>query len=195
MKLTRTIYKTTLTLGTIGALGTLAADPASAVGFGGEYDPSNWDLTNNNADGFVDTSNAPSSITLTGGDNGSGFFGQTSYTSAAAGDGLVNFDWSYNTQDVDGPSFDPFGYVVNNSFVQLTNDSGPNFQSDSASFNVTEGDIFGFAVQTDDNILGPASATISNFSAPKDVPEPTTTIGLLVLGTLGTGAALKRKVS
>ncbi|GCL41539.1 hypothetical protein [Dolichospermum planctonicum] len=56
--------------------------PARAITFGftGDYAPSNWNLTNSNADGLVNTSNAPNSITLTGGDNGSDSFGRTTYS-------------------------------------------------------------------------------------------------------------------
>lgn len=182
----------------VGAVTLLVAHPVSAAGFSGDYDPSNFTLINDNADGFVDTTNAPLSVTLQGGNNGSGFPpGQTSYTTTAQGDGQVSFDFNYTTMDRDGPSFDPFGFLLNNVFTQLSDSSGPRSQSGSTSFLVMSGDIFGFAIQTVDNAFGPASVTISSFHAPAsepaDVPEPASTLGLLALGAFGAGSALKRK--
>jgi hypothetical protein len=181
----------TLTAGTIGLVGAatvIGANPAQAAGFSGSYAPSNWTFTNSNADGFVDTSNAPESITLTGGDNRSGRFGQTAYTTAAV-NSLVSFNWNYST--VDGPFWDPFGFLLNGIFTQLTNPNGSNSQSGTYSTLVKAGDIFGFAVNTRDNIVGPASVTISNFEATQ-VPEPASVLGLLAFGALGAGAKLKR---
>ncbi|MFB2979832.1 PEP-CTERM sorting domain-containing protein [Microseira sp. BLCC-F43] len=183
----------TLTAGTIGLVGAatvIGANPAQAAGFSGSYAPSNWTFTNLNADGFVDTSNAPESITLTGGDNLSGAFGLTAYTTAAV-NSLVSFNWNYNTQDVDGPFWDPFGFLNNGVFTQLTDPNGSQSQSGTYSTLVKAGDIFGFAVNTLDNIVGPASVTISNFEATQ-VPEPASVLGLLAFGALGAGAKLKR---
>ena len=164
------------------------ASAATVFGFQGPYAPINWTLTNSNADGFVDTSGAPASISLTGGDNGSDDFGTTDYTTTAAAAGTVTFDWDYSTADIDGPFFDRFGYLLNGSFSFLT--SSPN--NGTSTFNVLAGDSFGFRVYTDDNVFGPGSVTISNFSAPgpvapTPVPEPSTVLSLLVLGGLGAG--------
>ena len=164
---------------------------SSVSGFEGPYDTTNWSLTNDNANGSVDVTDAPNSITLTGGDNQSFLFGSTSFTISAPANGTVSFDYDYNSFDLDGPAFDPFGVVVNEIFTQITNDSGPDNQTGSFSFSVDQGDIFGFAVQTDDNIFGPASVTISDFEAPAPVPESGTILGLLAVGRLG--FTLKRK--
>ena len=163
-----------------------AASGASAgtvFGFQDAYDPINWTFANNNADGFVDTSGAPASISLTGGDNGSFNSGTTDYTTTAAAAGTVTFDWNYSTAD--GPFWDPFGYLLNGSFTQVTNDGGGVVQNGTSTFNVLAGDSFGFRIFTRDNIFGRASVTISNFSAP--IPEPSTVLSLLVLGGLGAG--------
>ncbi|MDB9434879.1 PEP-CTERM sorting domain-containing protein [Microcystis aeruginosa] len=160
-----------------------SASAATVFGFQDAYDPINWTLTNSNADGFVDTSGAPASISLTGGDNGSGSSGTTDYTTTAAAAGTVTFDWNYSTND--GPFFDPFGYLLNGSFIQVTDDGGGLVQNGTSTFNVLAGDSFGFRIATTDNILGRGSVTISNFSAP--IPEPSTVLSLLVLGGLGAG--------
>jgi len=178
-----------LSMATVGAavvaLG--AVDSAQAFGFTGAYDPSNWILQNNNTNGYVDTSNAPSSITIIGGNQPGLGFGQTTYlTKVALIGGLLSFNWSYGTAD-SSPFWDPFGFVLNGAFTQLTDNSGPRSQSGTFSTTLAQGDIFGFGINTRDNLLGRANATISDFAAP--VPEPASTLGILI----GVGAMLKRK--
>jgi hypothetical protein len=189
---TSTIKKASLMAATgvaIGTLGLTLAKPAHALGFTGSYAPANFTLVNNNANGSVNTSGAPASISITGGDNGSFQPGSTTFFTTAAAAGLVSFDWNYITQDVDGPNFDPFGYVLNGFFTQLTNDDGADSQFGTASFNVALGDIFGFEVQTVDNAFGGATATISNFNAPEPIPTPALLPGLVGLGV----AALRKR--
>jgi hypothetical protein len=160
-----------------------SASAATVFGFQTPYAPINWTLTNNNADGSVNTSGAPTSISLTGGNNGSNAPGTTDYTTTAAAAGTVTFDWNYSTTD--GPFWDPFGYLLNGSFTKVTNDGGGFVQNGTSTFNVLAGDSFGFRIFTRDNIAGRGSVTISNFSAP--IPEPSTVLSLLVLGGLGAG--------
>jgi hypothetical protein len=174
-----------------------AASGASAgtvFGFQDAYDPINWTFANNNADGFVDTSGAPASISLTGGDNGSFNSGTTDYTTTAAAAGTVTFDWNYSTADflvdftcsnLPNNFCDPFIVLVNGVGTIPLNPSGGSPQSGTSTFNVLAGDSFGFRIFTRDNIFGRASVTISNFSAP--IPEPSTVLSLLVLGGLGAG--------
>ncbi|MFM6321705.1 MAG: PEP-CTERM sorting domain-containing protein [Microcystis panniformis] len=161
------------------------ASAATVFGFQGPYAPINWTFTNSNADGSVNTGGAPASISLTGGDNGSDNFGTTDYTTTAAAAGTVTFDWDYSTADIDGPFFDRFGYLLNGSFTQVTNNGGGVVQNGTSTFNVLAGDSFGFRIFTTDNISGRGSVTISNFSAP--IPEPSTVLSLLALGGLGAG--------
>jgi hypothetical protein len=187
-KMTTSTLMKKLSMATVGAavvaLGVV--DSAQAFGFTGAYAPSNWTLSNNNTNGYVDTSNAPSSISIIGGNTGQGLPGQTTYTTTALIGGLLSFNWSYGTADWN-PGYDPFGFVLNGAFTQLTNNSGPNGQSGAFSTTLAQGDIFGFGINTTDNIVGPGNATISDFAAP--VPEPVSTLGMLI----GTGAMLKRR--
>src|SRR4051794_18915789 len=67
-------------------LGVIAVSHAHGD-FIGNYDPSNFTLRNTNADGFVETAAAPFSITLVGGNNGSGLRGTTDFVVAAAESG------------------------------------------------------------------------------------------------------------
>ncbi|MDY7014870.1 MAG: PEP-CTERM sorting domain-containing protein [Cyanobacteriota bacterium] len=180
------------TLMTVG-LTAVPTNAATIMGFQGDYSPRNFTLNNINADGSVDPSNAPDSILLTGGNNGSGNFGQTSYITTAAATGTVMFDFSYNSFNVDGPSFDPFGIVLNGLFTQLTNNAGSDAQNGTFSFNVELGDTFGFAIQTVDNVFGSAQVEISNFKAPgASVPEPASFLSLVAVA--GLGFTLKRKL-
>ena len=170
------------------------ASAATVFGFQGPYDPINWTFANSNADGSVNTSGAPASISLTGGDNGSEVPGTTDYTTTAAAAGTVTFNWNYSTADALVDSFcsnlpnnfcDPFIVLVNGVQTIPLNPSGGTTQSGTSTFNVLAGDSFGFRIATADNFFGPGSVTISNFSAP--IPEPSTVLSLLVLGGLGTG--------
>lgn len=160
----------------------LAASPAQALTqFAGDYAPGNW-TQSIGGDGSIDTSGAPASISLDGADDGSGDPANTDFTIAAPTAGLVSFDWNFSTAD--GPFFDPFGYLLNGAFTQLTNDAGSQTQSGTASFSVLTGQVFGFRQNSSDSQIGRASTTISNFNgptAPASVPGP--------LPILGVGAA------
>jgi hypothetical protein len=181
----RSLTAMTVTTVSLTLAAASSASAATVFGFQDAYAPINWTFANSNADGFVDTTGAPASISLTGGDDGSDDFGTTDYTTTAAAAGTVTFDWNYSTADGDGPSFDPFGYLLNGSFTQVTDDGGGVVQNGTSTFNVLAGDSFGFRIFTVDNIAGRGSVTISNFSAP--IPEPSTVLSLLVLGGLGAG--------
>ncbi|MDX2232136.1 MAG: PTPA-CTERM sorting domain-containing protein [Leptolyngbyaceae cyanobacterium bins.349] len=192
-----TIAKTSLmavAIATTSAVSLTLAAPAQAAGFTGDYAPSNFTLTNFNTDGVsgVDLTNAPNSITLVGSDIGGGNitnvfpFGFTLYSTTAAASGVVSFDWAYSTSDDAGANWDPFGVLLNGSFTQLTNNAFN--QSGAFSFNVAQGDNFGFALVTLDNLNGRAYATISNFNAPTAIPTPA-----LLPGLIGMGIAAIRK--
>ncbi len=169
-----------------GATLGLAANPAQAITlFAGPYAPANW-TQSIGGDGSINTGGAPGSITLNGSDDYSGYK-NVDFTIAAPASGTVSFDWSYSSFDFDGPEYDPFGYLLNGSFAQLTDSAGSNDQSGTASFSVLAGDVFGFRQNSDDSQYGRASTTISNFNGPlpnsplPPVPGP--------LPLLGAGAA------
>ena len=138
---------------------------AAHADFSGYYAPANWTLTNTNADGFVLTSNAPSSITLVGGANDSGNPGTTDFTITAPAAGNVSFNFAFSDPDL--PLFDTAGYLLNGTYFQIALVDG---ESGPVLFPVMQGDVFGFRVDTLDNTEAPGQLTISSFSAP--VPEP-----------------------
>lgn len=174
----------------------LFAAPALAD-FSGTYAPGNWTATTS-GDGVIDTSGAPGSIFMTSSNAGGGSSNQD-FTIALLDNGVIMFHWDYSTNDVDGPFYDPFGYLLNGNFFQLTNNGGGDNQSGSKSINVNFGDDFGFRAHSFDSILGTATTVISEFSGPlysgtQTTPEPSTMI-LLGTGLAGLVAWKRRKTA
>lgn len=206
---TRTPSKTSTRIAGLASLGALAlaltvgANPAEAA-FSGVYAPSQWTFENSPddtlTDGSVDTTGAPDSITLIGGDEGSGTFGFTRYTTTAAANGTVSFSWNYTTED-DESFFDPFGFLLDGVFEEITDSNLELVQAESgiASFAVLAGQVFGFQINTD-NTFGRAQVVISDFLAPlavvtpppNGVPEPGV-LALLGLGFLGMRLARRQR--
>ncbi len=77
-------------------------------------------------------------------------------------------------------------------FTQVTTNGLFTTQTGTESFSVLSGDIFGFRAFATDSSLGSATTTISNFSAPASVPEPTS-LALLGLGLAGFGFSRKKE--
>jgi hypothetical protein len=181
----------------VATLSLALSTPAHALGFTGAYAPANFTVTNSNSftSGSLDSANAPASITLIGSDTDEATFGRTSYTTIATEQSTISFNWLYNTADPGGPSgisfYDRFGYIVNGVRTQLTVDTLGSSQTGSTSFNVLGGQTFGFYIQTEDNLGGAATATISNFNA-TPVPTPAA-IPAVLMGMAGMGYKAWRK--
>lgn len=172
--------------------------PSHAVtlqsGFAGDYDPANW-TTSVVGDLSVDTTGAPSSITLNG---PSPFnFGLISYTTNATAAGSVSFSWNFS-----GNSPVEFYYILNAgyNFISSTSNTG------ITSIEVAVGDNFGFDIEVLDipdggSPLGGEAATISNFSAPipssapstESVPGPLPILG--VAAAFGFSRRLRRRIN
>jgi hypothetical protein len=180
----RSLAKTIAPIALAGATLGLAANPAQALTqFAGDYAPANW-TKSIQGDGSIKTGGAPASISLTGADDGTKTDQNTDFTIAAPSAGTVSFDWAYSTKD--GPRYDPFGYLLNGAFTQLTTNLDLN-QSGSGSFSVLAGDVFGFRQNSVDSANGRAFTTISNFNGPLAASGPASVPGPLPL--LGAGAA------
>jgi len=164
-----------------------AITPASAS-FIGDYDVSKWTSSTKDG-GTINTTSAPTSITLTSGNNNSGKPSNVDFTIAAAAAGEVSFDWSYTTKDVWGSSYDPFGYLLKGVFHQLSpNDLLLNGTSSdiNVSFAVLAGDVFGFRALSKNSLGGSAVTTVSNFNGPAAIPLPAT-LWLMGLGLAAIG--------
>ena len=166
-----------------GTLMLLISFNASAS-FVGTYDVSNWTTTSTGTPpaggppAGVDTSGAPNAVTLNGGDSGCTTFTVTDCTvqfTITAQTNQIQFHWAYTTADAFGASGDPFGYLVNAAFFQLTADFGPDTQSGDVTVALAPSDTFGFFVDCLDCTLGSSSTTISQFAAAgatATAPEP-----------------------
>ncbi len=128
-----------LLAGVAGAATWLPA-PVHAIGFTGYYATGNWAINAiPNATVAVGGTAPNNTITLRSKDNGGGLSNTTFTITAdplAPVASTVSFNWSYVTRDVDGSTFDPFGYVLNGNFVRLTSNGFPinSTQSGASSF-------------------------------------------------------------
>lgn len=195
--------------------------PASATSFSGDYDLSYWsvyniDIANNTnpptitnpatyTNGFLETSGAPNSVTLVGGnicgnctvpapdtdgDGNPGVTGATYFETLLASDGYVSFNWNYGTFDVRG--FDPFIVQINGGLETTLANIDGQYGFYVSPF-LTAGTLFSFGIFTYDNAGGAGYATLSNFavtsSPPAAVPTPALLPGLIGMGV----AALRKK--
>lgn len=156
---------------------TLSADPGlcsftptpncpTQAGFDGAFAPANWSFVGNGGSGSVDTTLAPVSIALAGSDNGSNSQIITNYQIAVPCSGSISFNWEFDGEPVTiitGPSYDPFGYTLNGTFVQLTDNGGSEVQTGSYSIPVQSGDVFAFTIISTDNLQGASVNIASNF--------------------------------
>src|SRR5579872_4778009 len=113
-------------------------------------------------------------LQLTGTDDGSSLPGSTSFTIPSAGNGLFQFNYIFNT--LNPPTFEVGGYLIGSTFTPLADTDG---LTGVISVPVSSGQIIGFRIDATDNTGGPGVLTITNFSAPENVPEP----GTLAIGT------------
>jgi hypothetical protein len=138
----------------------------SVYGFVGAFDPANWLFENEpGATGSVDVSAAPASLVLFGSDGvpAMELESRLCIEIPGAGMGNLSFSWEYETLDVDGPFWDPFGYSVDGAFTQLTNNAGGSIQNGNESIMLNPGQNFCFVARTVDNDFGPAITIAMNF--------------------------------
>jgi len=188
------------------ALAFVLSSGAANAAFTGDYAVSNWTFFSSDGGGAVDTSGAPSAITLWSSDTGhpSSSHGWNNHAShhdffiTAASESNISFNWDYQSFDtyydpLDGifasTDEDLFGYLHNGIFTQLNvssdNDWGMMHQSGPYSVHLLAGEVFGFRFDNSDSTSGNASTAISNFNVTA-VPEPETYAMFLAgLGLMG----------
>lgn len=127
--------------------------------FTGDLEISNWSQFITSGGGSIDTSNAPTSITMVSGNSGEPV--PDPYASiyiTIPNPQVVTFTWNYST--IDSAFYDRFFYTLNNSDIQLSSNSG-SLQNGTFSLILKTGDIFGFKINTVDGVAGPATTIIS----------------------------------
>jgi hypothetical protein len=129
-------------------------------GFNGDFDHNNWDFENNGGNGSVVTT--PTSIELTGSDNESNDNINTTYCIEIPESGIISFNWLYESNNSD-PFWDPFGYSIEGTFIQLTDNDGPLTQNGLQNVSVIAGEEFCFVANTVDDCCGEATTLITNF--------------------------------
>lgn len=118
-------------------------------------------------------------------DIGGAFNDDTTFTAAAPATTTYAVDWSYETFDLGGPSFDPFGYFIGATKYFLSDDFGADFQNGTFLLSVALGESFGFFIDSGDDTSGAGSAFITGrkTTLPSAVPLPAS--GLLLLAGMG----------
>lgn len=165
-----------------GLTGLLTQQEAQA-GFTGAYSYPQYTLTLTDESGFALLATDPSygyayspdgglTMVIVGGNNGSGIGSTTDFTATAAQTGMVQFQYLFSTAD-QWAGYDFSGFLVGDVFNFLSEADGA---SGTTSFQILEGERFGFRVVTLDNVGEPGILTISSFTAPQadsaSVPEP-----------------------
>lgn len=120
----------------------------------------------------------------------------TTQTAVATEAITVSGEWDYSTQDLEGSTYDTFGYFVETIFVtlvQLSTNGLPPSGAHSGTFNfvVEAGKQFGFYMFSTDGKFGAASAEVYGNIDPAVIPLPAG--GLLLIGALGGIALLRRR--
>ncbi len=156
---------------------TVGSTGSTQSGFANYYAPANWTVTHAPAadQGTVNTSNAPTSVTLISSNGGNYGVHSVFFTIPIQANGDITFNWSYITYDIDGSAYDLPQYAINGviqgnicSFVS----GGPVSQSGTCTIPVLEGQTFSLVMSAIDDIMGSAHLTVSNFVGP--LPQPNT---------------------
>jgi hypothetical protein len=165
--ITTLIYPVAIPVPAVACAGTsvaLSASVGTLSNFTGAFAPANWTFTNTNADGTLNTTNAPTSVSITGGDSFNSGPGTTDYNITMPVSGTLSFSWAYSTYD--GASWDYPQLVYNNatSLFAGYNTGGTPTQSGSVTMEVQAGKTLILRMYTADNSSGAATVVISNFS-------------------------------
>jgi hypothetical protein len=162
----------------------------STFGLNGYYDIANWDQFPNS--GNINTAGAPNSIVFTSGDDNES---DTSYISILAPNTIVvKINWTYETNDYDGPEFDYPVYIINGVIHKFNSFDlyGPDEQSGLETFTVRDGQTFGFGAYTFDGIYG--ECTINSVSFEFETVPVGISVVLGAFGLVGVSFLARRRL-
>ncbi|MGY6588137.1 MAG: carboxypeptidase-like regulatory domain-containing protein [Wenzhouxiangella sp.] len=146
--------------------------PLAGGRFEGDFDIDNWTFENDPEDvngSFSTVAGPPVELYILGGDDGAG--GNADLWIEIPANGTITFDWGYQSSDTG--EFDSGGYVVNGNYTVLAfNNTQVPFFDESATVEVSAGDIFAFRVQTDDGLFGAGELGVTNFQFTPDLCSP-----------------------
>ncbi|MCO5250203.1 MAG: ice-binding family protein [Candidatus Kapabacteria bacterium] len=142
------------------------------IDFTGPFAPGNWDVVEeeNSMAEFIGNT----ILLVTSADNEEEALGENDVdvTITIPANGTISFDWYFETYDVGGSGFDPFGYTIDGDFTQLTTNGDYDPQSGSESIPVLAGEVFGFKQRATDTWLGVGITEIDNFMFEGDSELP-----------------------
>ena len=156
-------------------------------------------VTNSNSGNFTPgyvTGSIPS-FTLVGSDGPTdGIPNIVTYTDTFLSDTTLSFDWEYELFDTYASDYEKAGYVINNTFTQLSKDGREPFtiQSGSVLISIMANDIFGWYIDSFDSLDGNAVLKVTNYSAtPSAVPVPAA-LPLMASALVAFGISRRNKV-
>jgi hypothetical protein len=94
------------------------------MGFNGIYDFTNWSIITPSGGAVVPMGDTTVMLESPDGNIPCPLGASVYFQIVIPSTGQLAFDWNYVSNDVDGPLYDPFGYNLNGTFYQLTDDNG-----------------------------------------------------------------------
>jgi hypothetical protein len=103
------------------------------------------------------------SFAVTGSNRGNWDYGEnlTSYTLTLSSAATLHFNWTYSTQDILGPQWDPAGWLLNGVEHQLTQNDVYTAQAGTLDISLKSGDIFGWYVDSMDQGYGAGTLRVN----------------------------------